>query len=253
MREQAKNPYDHPVCRDLLAYLRFAKVDRSRGQFLQIMNHPGRYLARQRIPEGQVDFTALKEAYRDKPYMQEILARMQTDIMRIGRMDLYAAVNYVRKGIGYDSWLCREKSGKTLEEAKAAADFLQESVREFRNMEQLEEHLEAYGRALEEGSQKEDAGQGTEGLQKCEKRPVELITMHGSKGLEYDVVFLPGCCEGTVPHKKSASGKELEEERRMFYVGMTRAKKKLFLTWERGTKESPGFASRFLYECGYKD
>ena len=253
MREQAKNPYDHPVCRDLLAYLRFAKVDRSRGQFLQIMNHPGRYLARQRIPEGQVDFTALKKAYRDKPYMQEILARMQTDIMRIGRMDLYAAVNYVRKGIGYDSWLCREKSGKTLEEAKAAADFLQESVREFRNMEQLEEHLEAYGRALEEGFQKEDAGQGTEGLQECEKRPVELITMHGSKGLEYDVVFLPGCCEGTVPHKKSASGKELEEERRMFYVGMTRAKKKLFLTWEKGTKESPGFASRFLYECGYKN
>lgn len=77
--------------------------------------------------------------------------------------------------------------------------------------------------------------------------------MHGSKGLEYDVVFLPGCCEGTVPHKKSASGRELEEERRMFYVGMTRAKKRLFLTWERGTKEAPGFASRFLYECGYRE
>lgn len=95
MREKAKNPYDHPVCRDLLAYLRFSKSDRSRGQFLQIMNRPCRYLARQHVPAGQVDFTALKEAYRDKPYMQEILVRMQTDIMRIGRMDLYAALSLI--------------------------------------------------------------------------------------------------------------------------------------------------------------
>lgn len=250
MREKAKSPYDHPVCRDLLAYLRFAKTDRSRGQFLQIMNRPCRYLSRHCVPEGQVDLTVLKNIYRDKPYVQKILARMQTDLVRMGRMDLYAAVNYVRKGIGYDSWISREKSGKALEEAKAAADFFQESVREFRSMEQLEEHMESYVRALKEGAQeaqREDAGQ------ESGKMPVELITMHGSKGLEYDIVFLPGCCEGTVPHKKSASGKELEEERRMFYVGMTRAKKRLFLTWERGTKEAPGFVSRFLYECGYRE
>ena len=54
----------------------------------------------------------------------------------------------------------------------------------------------------------------------------ELVTMHGSKGLEYDAVFLPCCMEGVVPHKKSKNQAALEEERRMFYVGITRAKKR---------------------------
>ena len=51
--------------------------------------------------------------------------------------------------------------------------------------------------------------------------------MHACKGLEYPVVFLPDCNEGKVPHKKAASSEEIEEERRMFYVAMTRAKKHL--------------------------
>ena len=74
-----------------------------------------------------------------------------------------------------------------------------------------------------------------------------------SKGLEFDAVFLPGCNEGLVPHKKSASGDQLEEERRMFYVGMTRAKERLFLSWHQKSGEDISFPSRFLRECGYRE
>ena len=83
---------------------------------------------------------------------------------------------------------------------------------------------------------------------------VKLMTMHSSKGLEYPVVFVVNVEEGTIPHKFSLEGSEedLEEERRLFYVGMTRAEKLLYLTcaskrmtWGRYDKKKP---SRFLTE-----
>ena len=97
------------------------------------------------------------------------------------------------------------------------------------------------------------AASGTTGAAFTTLPIAELVTMHGSKGLEYDAVFLPCCMEGVVPHKKSKDQAALEEERRMFYVGMTRAKKELYLSYTKGTKETPGFASRFLAECGWKE
>ena len=83
-----------------------------------------------------------------------------------------------------------------------------------------------------------------------------LITMHGSKGLEYDKVFIPHCNEGITPHKKAKSAEEIEEERRMFYVAATRAKKELTLLYvtgktaaeKEGGSAKPIQPSRFLTE-----
>lgn len=243
MREKIKNPYAQPVCRDLTAYLAFAKAAQNRGDFFRIMNKPCRYLSRQMVSEEQVSFPALFAAYRDKPYMQPILKRMQEDVGRMAGMDLYAAVNYVRKGIGYDAWLQKEMGEAQFQEAMGMADFFQDSVKEFLTVEQLTAHMDQYGKALLE-AEKEEAGA---------ENAVSLTTMHGAKGLEFDIVFLPDCNEGVVPHKKSMKGKCVEEERRIFYVGMTRARELLYLSWVSGTKESPGFPSRFLHECGYRE
>ena len=75
-----------------------------------------------------------------------------------------------------------------------------------------------------------------------------LLTMHGAKGLEYDTVFIIGANEDEIPYKKAKTPAAIEEERRMFYVAMTRAKRKLFVTYRReknGKRQSP---SRFLSE-----
>lgn len=277
-KEKPKNPYETPVCQDLLAYLQFAMEGRKRKDFLRIMNRPCRYLSRQMLPDAEISFSALRRAYAQKPYMQEILHRLEVDISRLAKMDLYAAVHYIRRGMGYDAWL-KENAGQTpsagesrqeqgrapagarahaagkLERDLEAADFFQEQAREFQSLTELEEAMTAYEDQMDQNmaDAADTAASGTTGAAFTTLPIAELVTMHGSKGLEYDAVFLPCCMEGVVPHKKSKNQAALEEERRMFYVGITRAKKELYLSYTKGTKETPGFASRFLAECGWKE
>ena len=75
------------------------------------------------------------------------------------------------------------------------------------------------------------------------------MTIHASKGLEFDHVYIVNVNEGTIPryHKgEKINPERLEEERRIFYVGMTRAKKTLELHYLTGTKERPKYPSRFI-------
>lgn len=64
------------------------------------------------LPDAEISFSALRRAYAQKPYMQEILHRLEADISRLAKMDLYAAVHYIRRGMGYDAWL-KENAGQT--------------------------------------------------------------------------------------------------------------------------------------------
>ncbi len=81
---------------------------------------------------------------------------------------------------------------------------------------------------------------------KGESEGVSLYTVHGAKGLEFDTVFMPDCNEGVYPHGKEGDEDFVEEERRIFYVGMTRAKKCLELLYLTGTMKSSRQPSLFL-------
>ncbi len=259
MKEKVKSPYRTKTAQDLLAYLAFA-WEGGRGDFCRIMNRPLRYLSREALGEGRVDFGALCAFYKDRPYMQSILRRFQMDTARIRRMDLFAAVNYIRKGMEYDEYLKKtaREAGKEAGELLEEAEWFQKQVREFSGLEQLREHILLYEDALAKASARGEEGDG-----------VSLLTMHASKGLEYDSVFIPDCNEGIIPHRKSMKGAQVEEERRMLYVAMTRAKKRLTMTWVDGSLEGdacaaggarkcahggaqkePGFLSRFLSDLG---
>ena len=86
----------------------------------------------------------------------------------------------------------------------------------------------------------EDSGGETDG--------VLVLTMHASKGLEFDTVFLPQLLEGQLPYKKAVLDADIEEERRLFYVGMTRAKEQLVITHSKTLYNKDATASRFLSE-----
>ena len=220
MKEKLKSPYRQMAAQDVLSYLSFALEGRKRKDFYRIMNRPSRYISRSAVNGETVDFEELFDFYAEKPYMREILRKFQMDLERLKRMDLYAAVNYIRRGMGYDEYLVRTaaEKGTDKNELLKEAEWFQKQVRQFRSLEQLKEHIALYEKELEKAGRDPDSREG-----------VSLLTMHASKGLEFDTVYIPDCNEGI-----------------MLYVAMTRARKRLTLTYVAGTKEEPGFLSRFL-------
>ena len=79
-----------------------------------------------------------------------------------------------------------------------------------------------------------------------------VLTMHASKGLEFDTVYLPDLNEGIFPGRRAVSAEAIEEERRLFYVAITRARDRLHLMYLRGNRNNPRRPSRFLESLGVK-
>ena len=115
----------------------------------------------------------------------------------------------------------------------------------FRSRQEVFEHsLQMTGTGSGNGDRDEKGTEKGNGLA-VQENAVHILTYHGSKGLEFNTVILPGLQDGLVPHRRST---DMEEERRMFYVAMTRAREQLYLLAVQGTQEHPQFPSRFLNE-----
>jgi DNA helicase-2/ATP-dependent DNA helicase PcrA len=126
-------------------------------------------------------------------------------------------------------------------------------------LENLDELVNAAAEAAERGESLPDfldhAALVSDADNVDERAPVSLLTIHNAKGLEFPIVFLAGMEEGLFPHNRSLNSEDqMEEERRLCYVGMTRARKRLCLSWARyrrrfgGGQQEPTIRSRFLAE-----
>ena len=253
MRGQTGNPYDHFIAKDLMSYLRFAKGERNRELFLRIMNRPVRYLDREAVGEmNPVDLEQLRMNYArrgcsaDNGAMQEIDALHQ-QLTALKRMSPGPAVLYVSKAVGYERYLSKKaKSPEQLEEWLELLDFFKQEAMEYRNLDEWMSAQRKVGQRIEQicGKNRNNKNM-TKGCAVSESR-ICLMTVHASKGLEFDRVIIPDCNEKTFPHGNMPDKETVEEERRIFYVGMTRAKKHLELLCVTGSKERPRVMSRFL-------
>lgn len=208
----------HPIAEDFLAYLQFAadisgsqSRNGKRSDFLRIMNKPGRYIHRAAAGKRQVSEQELLEYYREIPYMQQRLKRFFADLKKAAEFRPYLATDYIRKKMGYDSYLCGRREGQRT--WMEIADCIQETQKGLRSLDEWKDYMDSYEKQLKE--------------KKKDVTGVAFITMHSAKGLEYDNVFLPDVNAKTIPHKKAIWPEQIEEERRLLYVAMTRARKRL--------------------------
>ena len=246
MRENLPNLFDTWMAKDIMCYLQLALGNRSREKFLKIANRPVRYLSRTAFTESEVSFDKLRAYYavKNQEWMEERIWNFEYDLKNLASLSPYAAIHFIRKGIGYDEFL------KTYaDERNVNADDwfdvlveMQEMARDKKSIPEFLSFVENYGDTLEEIRQEQKK-------QQVKEEPgVSLMTMHASKGLEFPVVFVPTLNEDIVPYRKAVQEGNLEEERRMLYVAMTRAKTYLHLSFVKERFHKEAEPSPFLYE-----
>ena len=244
MRDYVTNFYRHFIVKDMMAYLQLAAGKRDRSLFLTICNRPLRYLARNSMENRQVNFEDLRKFYCDKDWMLDIIDQFDVDVRMMKNMAPYAAIQYIRKKIGYDDFL-KEYAEKHQISWKQLMDVMaehEERSKNFKSYDEWEIHIAKYTQELEEQQAKARKIKGER------ENKVQLMTIHSAKGLEFEDVFVIHANEGEIPHQKAEKKDEIEEERRLFYVALTRAKNNLcisYITQKNGNSIKP---SRFVEE-----
>ena len=239
MKEHLNNIYEHFIALDMISYLRLSQGEYDRKYFLQIANRPNRYLTRESMKTGNVSYESLRRYYRDKDWMVDRIDQLEWDMKMICDKRPYAAIQYIRKRMGYDEFLKEYAAYRKIssEDLFAVLEEIWQNSKGYGTIKEWFEHIESYGKMLKEQNKKNG-----------EKEGVNLMTIHAAKGLEFDTVFVIEANEGSCPYKKAIADEEIEEERRLFYVAMTRAKRKLVISYVKEKNGKDLLPSRFVSE-----
>jgi len=252
--------YDRAEIKDAICYIRIIYQENDDLAFERIINTPKRAIGDATLKEIHkiakqqninLEQASLIYCEQENPTGKTILSlkKIITDIQLWRKLSKeithYELTERVLDESGYSQMLMNEKTP----EADSKLENLKELILSMKNYSSLQDFLENI--SLQTSLDEDWDGE-----------KINLMTMHAAKGLEYDVVFLPGWEEGLFPHQKSIDEKghqAIEEERRLAYVAITRAKKKLFISFvnnrriyggkrDRDIDWMPTLPSRFIEE-----
>lgn len=248
LRDEIPNVYEHWVAKDILAYIKLSKDLKDNESLERIINKPKRYISKGVIFEARKKNGILFENIYKTPYLQtwqvNRLEELKFHLDSIKNKKPGEAIAYIRKNIGYNDYIIEYAQYRNIsfKGLKELLDEIQEAARHYESYEEWMNHIQNVGEEMKAGKRRIVG----------EMDAVTLSTMHGAKGLEFEAVCIAGTVEGVIPHNKSSSPAELEEERRLFYVGITRAKKYLAISTVKKRYEEEVEPSRFIEEMTKK-
>ena len=251
--------YERAEIKDCIAYLRIVHQDKDDLAFERILNNPKRSIGDStlKLIHEFAKKNSISLEFASRKMIEENLIKPKTKIglslflnsLIKWRNDLnYKKINHVKllqtilDESGYSTMLKNKKDIDNENRLENIKELLS-AMKEFDNLESFLEHVSL----------------ATSVDQDWNGQKINMMTMHAAKGLEFDVVFLPGWEEGLFPHQKSIEEKGqsgLEEERRLAYVGITRAKKKALISFSMNRFYQgdwiDSMASRFIDELPNK-
>ena len=242
MQGRTNDLWEHWMTQDIAAYFRLAGGARDRKEFLRIANRPVRYLPRDLFQDARIEQERLLRSLTGRYDLQDIVRKLFFDIGMLSKMNPFAAMHYIRKAVGYEDYLIKHAWEQGIEKEELF-DVLEEITDTTRAADTFAE-WEAQMLQMHALSERSRTSANRNPAEDC----LNLMTFHASKGLEFRRVYLIDLNEGLVPHRRAKTKEEIEEERRVLYVAMTRAKEELYLlyTEKRGGRDIP--PSRFLRE-----
>ena len=239
--DKGYNFFNHFICKDLINYLKLSIDQYDKNAFAWIINKPFRYISKENLgyinsyQEHKSPFDILINKKDMPPFQCKKIDDLRKEILYLNKMSLGSAIQYIISTMGYIDYL-REYANKygqslddledVLEEFKGAAEGFKTITEFLIHVNNVEEQIES-SKAVEDG--------------------VILSTIHGVKGMEFNNVYIINCNEEVIPHKSSME-ENIEEERRLFYVGITRAINNLYVFSPKTMRGKFREASRFIAE-----
>ena len=239
--DKGYNFFNHFICRDLINYLKLSIDQYDRNAFSWIINKPFRYMSKENLSyinnykEDKSPFDILINKKDMPPFQCKKIDDLRKEILYLNKMSLGSAIQYIISTMGYIDYLKEyaNKYGQSIDDLEDVLEEFKGAAEGFKTITEFLVHVNNVEEQIESSKVVEDG--------------VILSTIHGVKGMEFNNVYIINCNEEVIPHKSSME-ENIEEERRLFYVGITRAINNLYVFSPKTMRGKFREASRFIAE-----
>lgn len=244
MAEHVNGIHQDPIFIDIVTYWRLANGKEQKGDLQRVINHPSRYIKQDVFAGCKFERKAMMQRSRSlKEFAREKITDMLWDVNALKGKAPSDFMRSLDLGMGYRKWL-KEKAeyiGRDANDFFEIFDALVDEAKGFDSMEDWFKYANKYEHMIKSA------------VKSNAKTGVCLTTFHSSKGLEWRSVFVTNVNRNVCPYKKAKTVEALEEERRMFYVAITRAKDTLYLSYVTGGKDGNDmYPSDYISEMGIR-